>query len=420
MEYKTYKNNNYSIHTIKSDAFKTIRIEIKFSNKIIKDDIYKYTFLCDLLTDTSKKYKTRKDMAIKLEELYKASFYGITNKVGKLFITTFAFEFINPIYIKDDKYLEDAIKFPFECINKPNIVNGSFVDEDINIIKKRCLKTIKRIKENSTKKAITNALKEMDKDSISCYKLLGNEESINKITKNNLVKIYNDLMNKSNIDILVIGNYDMDIITKLINKNFKYKSVNKKYELDYSNKLRNKEIKKEEKSNFVQSTLVMIYNIDILSRNDKNISFHLFNYIFGNGGITSKLYMKLRNENSLCYGVNSNYLKYDNLLIIYVSLDKTNINKAIKLINECVKDMQQGLFDDYDIIDTKKNLDLALNMGLDNNVSLLNNYYYNIIDNLPLIEERRELINKVNKEDIIKCANSLKLNTIYILDEGGL
>ena len=66
--------------------------------------------------------------------------------------------------------------------------------------------------------------------------------------------------------------------------------------------------------------------------------------------------------------------------------------------------------------DAKKNLVFSLKMGLDNNVSLLNNYVFNVFDELPLLEKRIDLINEVTREEIDKCAKSLVLNTVYVQD----
>ena len=43
---------------------------------------------------------------------------------------------------------------------------------------------------------------------------------------------------------------------------------------------------------------------------------------------------------------------------------------------------------------------------------------FNIFDDLPLIEKRSELLKKVTKDDLIRCAKSLVLNTIYIQNRG--
>ena len=419
MEYQKYNCNSYNIHTIKTDKFKTVRMEIIFSRNVEKNEMASFTFLCDLLTDSSKNYKTRKDIAIKLEELYKSVLYGVTNKVGNLFMSSFVFEFIDPKYINETNYLKDAVSFPFQIINNPRIKNQEFDITSFNIVKKRLLQEIESIKENPDKLAINKALTHMDNNSPSSFRVLGTKEEVENITPSTLYRIYNDLFNNSNCDIFIIGNANMEKIVEIIKDNFKNRVIKlSKPNMLVDNSIRKKSQKIVEKSSFVQSTLVMVYNIQNLSKKQKNIDFHVFNYLFGSGGITSKLYKNLRVDNSLCYSVRSLYLKYDELLIVEVSLDKENVSAAEKLIKKSLKEMIQSNYTDDVLKDAKKNLIFSLKMGLDNNVSILNNYVFNVYDELPLIDERVEMINKVTREDLNNCAKSLILNTIYVQDAG--
>ena len=109
-------------------------------------------------------------------------------------------------------------------------------------------------------------------------------------------------------------------------------------------------------------------------------------------------------------------MKYDKLLVIHVSLEQANVNKAINLIKKCVKEMISGDFLDSDIVDAKTNLIMSLDLANDNNVAILNNYVFNYFDNLPGLDERKEMLKKVTKEDIMKVAKKLKINTVYVLE----
>jgi len=419
MEYRKYDCNSYNIHTIKTDKFKTVRMEIIFSKEIKREELSSCSFLCDLLTDCSKKYKTRKDISIRLEELYKAVFYGTANKVGNVLFSSFIYEFIDPAFINEENYLEEVVSFPFEIINNPQVKNKEFQINNFNIVKNRMLKDIESIKENPNSLAINTALRTMDENSPSSFRVLGTKEDVLSITPSSLFKTYEELFLHSNCDIFIIGNANMDNIVKIIKEKFKNRVIKmSKPNLLVHNKIRKKPQKVIDKSNFVQSSLVMIYNIKDLSKKAKNIDFHVFNYIFGSGGITSKLYRNLRCDNSLCYSVKSFSLKYDGLLMIEVSLDKQNVKLAEKLIKKSLKEMLDSNYSDETLEDAKKNLIFSLKIGLDNNVSILNNYVFNIFDELPLVEERIEAIKNVKREDIDRCAKSLVLNTVYIQDAG--
>ena len=419
MEYKKINCNSYNIHTIKTEKFKTTRMEIVFSREVDKSKMPLFTFLADLMSNCSKKYPHRKDIDIKLEELYKTVFYSTTNKVGNLFTITFVLEFIDPVYINDDNYLEDVLSFPFEVINNPLIKNQEFDLNIFNIIKRRIKEEIESINENKDKLALLNALKEMDSNSASSSLVLGTKEDLNKINPTNLYEAYLDLFEHSLCDIFLIGNINVSKYVEIIKNIFKNRVIKiHKIDMLVNNKKRSKVLMKSNKSNFIQSTLVMIYNINNLSKNAKDIDFHVFNYLLGSSGLNSKLYKNLRKDNSLCYSVRSLYLKYDGLLIILVSLDKSNIKKGEKLIKKSIKEMKDGKYSRDDILDAIKNLTFSLKLGLDNNASILNNYIFNYYDDLPLVDKRIELLNKVTKEDLIKCGKSLSLNTIYIQESG--
>ncbi len=420
MEVKTYDLNSYKLHIIKSDKVKTCHMEIHFRDEVKKENIHFKTFLCDILTDCSKKYNTRKNVVIKLEELYKSSFYGTTSKTGGVINTMFVFDFIAPKYISEDNYLENVLELPCEMILNPKIINKEFELNTFNVIKERMKRDIKSINENPVKLSINNSLKVMDEESLTSVSVLGDISSLEDITPTTLFDEYENMIKNNLCDIFIIGDLEFDEVYKIISKKFKLKYIkSKQLNLYIDNKLSKKVKEKNDVSTFVQTNLNLVYNLENLDINDKNINIQVYNYLLGSGGMSSKLYRKLREENSLCYGVYSIYLKYDNLLIVQVSLDSKNKNLAIKLIKECINEMQKGKFTENDFEDAKKNLMLSLEMSLDNNVSLLTNCVFKEYDQLPSIENRMEMLRKVTMEDIVKIAKKVKLNTIYSLEAGG-
>ena len=420
MIYKTYKCNSFNVHTIKTDRFKTAHMEIMFRKKIVKEELASYAFLMDILSESSLHYPNHRDLIVRFEELYKASVYGISIKTGDVLNCNMILDFINPSFIDEAKYLEEVIKLPFELLLKPNVVNEEFDLKQFNIVKDRLLRDIKSVKENSFKYSIRNAFNKMDANSPTSYPLLGTEEDINNITPSSLYKTYNSLFKDCICDIFIIGNLDMDEVVGLIKKHFYHRYINNTIlDLMVDNNIRKKEIIASDESANIQANMVMIYNTGNLSKKMLDINFLVFNYIFGNGGLTSKLYKRIREENSLCYNISSLYMKYDKLLVIHVSLDNDNVKKAINLVKKCLKEMLNGDFSDKDLEDAKMNLTMSLDLALDNNVSILNNYVFNIFDDLPDIDKRKELISKVTKEDITSVAKALKLNTIYVLKGKG-
>ena len=416
MEYKEYKRPSYNIFTIKTDHFKSAHMEVVFRNKAIKEKMTSYAFLLDMLCENTKKYPSRRSLITKLEELYKTSIYGTTTKTGNILHSEFIIDFINPEYISDSDYLENVIKLSFEVINEPNVTNKEFDIKTFNFIKERIRRDIESIKENTFKTAVKDAIETSGISTATSYPILGTLDDLEKITPSNLYDTYEELLKENTCDIFIIGNLDMDEVATYINKYFTKRYINTlDIPLLVDNKKRSKHISKEKESDNVQANLIMIYNFDELNDLERNITLSVFNYLFGNSGLTSKLYQNLREKNSLCYGVSSIYLRHDNLLLIRVALDNINIKKAISLINKSLKEMINGVFSDEEFEDAINNLIISLDYINDNNVSILTNYMFTELYNLPDIDERKEAYKKLKKDDVINVAKKLKLNTIFTL-----
>ena len=257
----------------------------------------------------------------------------------------------------------------------------------------------------------------MDSNTATSYELLGTLEELDNITPSSLYDCYKTLRKEFKVDIFLIGNLEMDDLAILIKKYFKNRYI---VDINFDMMVNNKEVKKVHESSLksenIQTNLVMLFNLKNLNDLEKNITLNAFNYIYGSGGLTSKLYKSIREENSLCYAINSMYLKYDGLLMVQISLDQCNVKKAISLVKKELKSMQNGGFSDMEVNDAINNMIISLDMSLDNNVAILNNYVFNIYDNLPLIEKRKEYFKEINKNDIINVSKKIKLNTIFTLE----
>ena len=418
MEYKKFEYPSFNLYTVKTNRFKTCQMEIIFQSDANKQDVMNKTFLADLMSDCSKKYQSRKDVARKLEELYQANFYGLTNKTGSRLMTSFVLEFLNPRYVNDKDYMLQVLALPFEMILNPRIEAGDFDIKNFNVVKNRMALEILSVSENISRVSLKKALEKLDSNSPSSYGVLGSISELDKITPKSLAESYQDLMN-SVCDIYLIGNINMDEAASIIASNFNNRVVKTKElaNMYVDNKVSKKKIY-HENSRFLETNLVQIYSLDGLNEKEKNITFHFYNYLLGGGGLNTKLYQLLREKNSLCYGIKSAYLKYDNLLVIQTSIDKKDVKMACKLIDQAFMEMKNGDFSEEDLEHAKENFVFSLNLSLDNESGILNNYVCHLMDNLPLIEDRIKMIDDVTKEEIVKLSSKIKPSITFVLESG--
>jgi len=415
---KTYKIGPINLHTIKCDKFRQCHMEIIFRNEVVKEDLIKRSFLFEILTENNKNYQTRRDLVLHLEDLYNTYMYSVTSRVGKTILTSFCVDFINPKYTKGD-FLKDVLYLPFDMLKNPNVTNNEFDINTFNIVKKRLELDIKSVNENPKKRSIIEALKEMDENSVSTYSVNGELADLESVTPSNLYEFYENLLNHDLIDIYIIGDLFMDEVAEII-KEYSFFNVlkDKTTNLLVENNSRKKALVKSGYMDISQANLAIILNINNMTDFERNYVARVYNGILGAGALETKLYKYLRNENSLCYNVNSMYQKFDQLFIIHTAINKENYNQSLKLIKKALKEMELGKFTDEDIDNTKEMIYFSLDSSHDTPGRIVDNLVFQNIASLDPLEIRYEKYKSVTKKDIINFAKKVSINTIYLLSDG--
>ena len=415
MIYKEYKNESYNLYTIKTNKFKTCHMEIIFYDKLDKDRITSTNFLVDMLSYSNKLYPTKKLVQEKLEDLYSATFYGVSSRIGNISCLNFIYNFIDPKYT-DRSYLKEVIKFPFEMIYNPNIDNHEFDLRIFKIIKSRIKADIDSLKESPMRYTIKKALQYMDPNHPASYPYVGTHKDLDRITPSKLAEEYDRLINEYKCDIYIAGNLDMDKINFMINEYFRNNIIQNK-ELDiFIPPLKINRIKeKVEHDSFKQSTLVCLLNTYDLTEYEKNYVINIYNHIFGGSSLNSYLASNIREKASLCYNISSIYQKFDNMMIITSGINAKNKDKCVKLIKKCLKDMLNKINQD-DIDNAIKSIVNSSKIALDDISSLVDNYFFHNLVNTPLLENRIEKYQDVTLKEVKEIGKKIKLSTIYMME----
>ena len=121
MKYQEYQFNSFRLLTVKTNHFKNCHIEINFMDDLDKVNMPIRSFLVTLLSFTTKKYPSKREMMIALEDLYNSIFLSACSKLGNTFISGFSYDFLNPKFVNEKDYLENCLKFLCEAIFEPDI-----------------------------------------------------------------------------------------------------------------------------------------------------------------------------------------------------------------------------------------------------------------------------------------------------------
>lgn len=413
MEYIKRELNGYKLHMIKLDTFKSITVELSFILPISKENITKSIFLNNMMNYSSKKYPTMRNLEIEKEELYSASIDGFNYKMGNNYVTGFTMNILEDKYTENGNFLK-GLELLKEIIINPNISNSSFDKDSFNVIKSNLKIDILGTEEDSQKLSVVRMLDSITDNNSSLHEY-GYLEELDKITSNNLVDFYNYFLSNTRLDVFIVGNFDFNEVEEWFKNNFSWNNIN--YDLSNTFIIQDKSLKEKiiiDNYPSIQGKLSIGFTMHNLSSFESIYVLPIYNFILG-GDSNSRLFTSVREKNSLCYYINSNYDRKANYYYLTSGINKDNLDKVISIIKQEINDIKIGNITDKEIKRSKTNYLEILKRSYDSVSQIIALYYQDELFNSGLISERIDKINKVTKEDIIKLSKKINLDTIYLL-----
>ena len=406
------------LHTIKTEKFKTNLISVFLSMPITRENVTQNALISAILRRGSMNMPTLLEISKTLEEMYGASFDNGIDKTVDNQILKFYIETINDNYIphNGENMLKTSIEKLLEIVFNPLIKDGGFNEDYVKQEKENIKRIIKGKTDNKAMYATERCIEEMYKNEpFGLYKY-GYIEDLENIDAKNLYKYYKKMISTCKIDIFISGNVD-EQTAEILKENENIKKLQERkpkttFEVSKKEKVEEKEI--IEQMDVTQGKIVIGMDLtleDIKQKYDAIV----YNAILG-GTANSKMFQEVREKASLAYSAGSTYLRYKGNIFIKCGIEIKNYKKALEIIRKQLKDMQNGIFTDEDIENAKKSIISGIRSIDDEQDTEITYFFGQELTNEKIsTEEYIKNIEKVAKDDIIKIANSLQINTIYFL-----
>lgn len=418
MEYiRKEVGNGIGISTISTDKFKSSLINFSFIRPLSSEEASLNALVPAILKRGTMNYKTYMEIQKKLESLYGANLNLDVNKKGEKHIIRFSIEGPEAEYTGEENYTAKLFNILLEIIYNPLIENGAFAEKYIAQEKENLIKRIEGRINDKKQYAYERAIEEMCKgEKFSVYKF-GDIESVKKIDNMCLYDHYKKILETSPIEITIVGkSVDIDIEKTLRDKI----DMNRKEIVDIpreniSNKRQGGKSVIFEKMDVSQGKLILGYRINIPYEDKLFDAFIVASEILG-GGPNSKLFINVREKESLAYYVYSQVLKYKSIMIVSSGIEIENFEKAKEIVKSQVEEMIKGNFTEEDIKDAKSSITTSIKTLQDNNYTVAEYYLSNAVSKEDKsFDDYVNSIKSVTREDIISSCQELKLDTIYFL-----
>ena len=236
--------------------------------------------------------------------------------------------------------------------------------------------------------------------------------NINKVSRDDIVEFYSRIVNPENMFITVVGDIDEEKITNKINTIIKPNKKGEKFtyaQMNYTPYHPEKNIettllKDEVKANW----LALGYKTcGIDNRRDVAV-LNVINAILGEG-MSSRLFVKLREEQGLAYTVGSSVMTNvkDGVFVAYIGTNKESVEQAKNGILDELEILKKEMVTTEELNNAKDKIMGQFLLSIETNMDeadILNSY--NVMGrNLNALEEYKNLVKSVSQNDIIEIAN---------------
>lgn len=395
------------IKKIETKKFKTNVYALYLTIPLTKENVTYNALIPTVLKRGCEKYNNQLEISKKLEEMYDATFgIGIT-KVGNNEVLKFYLESLNNNYLPNNEDLsKTSIEMLLNIVMKPYLVNGKFDDDYVEQEKENLKKVIESRKDNKDTYATNRLLEEMFKEEPYGLYKFGNIDEIDNITSEKLYEKYKELIKNSEKYLYIVGDVK-NLNIESYNIDEKEITILKEFPV----KISEKENIVKEQMDVTQGKLVIGLN----TPNNKQEVIALYNTILGKGA-NSKLFLNVREKEGLAYSAGSTYLKRNNAIIISTGIEVSKYNKAVEVIKKQLKDMKDGNITEKEMKDAKQFINAGLNLINESSENMIEYRFDKDLYNEEIdIEKYRKKIEEIKKEDIVKVAKQIKIDTIYFL-----
>lgn len=406
-----------NLHFIESSKFTTNRIRVRFAAAMSEKTVAGRVLLVNLLEMGNQDYPTARQLRMKLAALYGAHFSTSVSKRGRVHFVDVNISYVKSSFLlnKEDITLE-IIDFLYACLFRPLTEGKAFNKKMFEVEKRNLLSFLESEVEDNFYHADVEMSRLYFNDEDIQVPRVARIDLVQKETAESVYEAYKRMLKMDRIDIFIAGEVNqLEVQNKFKNFDFTYR--NPKLELEYSQDYSNIVHEKVERKVAQQSILELAYHLQVVYNDVNYPALLVFNGLFG-AFSHSKLFMNVREKESLAYTIGSQVDVFSGMLKVYAGINREDRLRTMKLINREFLAIKRGQITEDDLELTKKSLTHSAMLAQDRQNNLIEQAY-----NEVCLGERNltwqqwiDRINAVSIDDVVKVGKVFRLQAIYFME----
>ena len=354
-----------------------------------------------------------------LDELYGASVSPLVRRVGDYQTTGLYCGFMDDRFaLPGDQVLRPMLAFLEEILLDSPLENGAFLPTFVESEKKNLIATIESELNDKRSYAMSRLLKIMCREDTFGIPRLGESLDVAVADIQEFYDHYRQILRTSPIEIFYVGSADqeqvaqmlMPLVNKLERAYIPLAPQTPFHPCEGSDEVETMDVS--------QGKLCMGFTTPITNRCREFPAMQVMNTIFGSG-MTSTLFMNVREKMSLCYSIGSGYYGTKGIVIVSAGIDfdkeQLTRDEVIRQLDAC----RSGDISETELKAAKEALLSSLRATHDSPGSIEGFYATAALSGLAFSHEAyMAAVEAVTLEDVVSCAKQLQLHTTYFLKGG--
>ncbi|MBQ4601051.1 MAG: insulinase family protein [Oscillospiraceae bacterium] len=405
-----------TLRCVPDDRFKHGVLSLQLVRPMCREEAAKNALLPAVLLRGCRRTPDLRRITHRLDALYGASVGTLVRRVGDWQTTGLYCSFIEDHYAMDgEEVFAPMMALLGELLLEPVLENGAFSRDYVESEKKNLIATIASELNDKRAYAAGQLLKRMCAEDPFGLPRLGEQPQVEAITPQSLYSHYQTVLRESAIEIFYVGSRapeqvaaQMETLLGDINRNYVNLEAQTAFrggaEGDYT-----------EVMDVNQGKLCVGYVTPITLRDEGFVAMQLLNVIFG-GGMTSKLFVQIREKQSLCYAIGSGFYGSKGILSVSAGIDSGKRELVLEQIEKQLDACRRGDITSEELTAAKEALRSSLRSVHDSPGAIENYYASRALSGLPYTPDSYlQAVEAATAEQVAHAAQSLRRHTVYFL-----
>ena len=405
-----------TLRCCRDDRFKQGVLSLQFLRPMCREEAALNALLPTVLLRGTKSCPDMRSITLRLDDLYGASVGALVRRTGDIQSTGLSCGFIDDRFtLEGDSVFAPMLRFLEEILLDPVTVDGVFSPEYVASEKQNLIWTLESQRNDKRAYASNQLLKQLCKEDSYGIPRLGEISDVEAITPESLYAHYRKVLTESPVHVFYVGSAEAETVAQALRPMLRRLAKDPIRLPAQTGAYAEGFTEQEEILDVAQGKLGMAYVTPITLRDPRYAAIQVCNTIFG-AGMTSKLFMQIREKMSLCYDISSGFHGSKGILTVAAGIEFHKKDIVRQEIEHQLREILDGNISAEELAAAKEAL-LSMLRSYHDSPGAIEGYYASAaISGIGMdTAQFMAAVEAVELPDVVEAAKTLQLQAVYFL-----